>query len=170
MNNEIKEEIVKTKRKSIFTWPFRLVVRLFKKIFEKFMNSKLGIKLKELSNYIYEKIQESIRFELVIVFAICFVLSTIFYSFSGRMLSKNETVSTLAYDIDSIKSRASNLAERINELKIEELEEVEVSEDELNEEVEISSNTEDNSNVEVSNNEEIKKSRLNEEIISLMKF
>ena len=151
------------KKKSIFTWPFRLVIRLFKRIFEKFMNSSLGIKLKEISNYTYEKIQESIRFELVIVFAICFILSTVFYSFAGRMLSKNETISTLAYDIDSIKSRASDLAERINEL-----EEGEASEDELNEDVEISPNTENNPNTEVSNNEEIEESSLNEEIISLM--
>lgn len=163
-NNENKEELMEIKKKkSIFTWPFRLVIRLFKRIFEKFMNSSLGIKLKEISNYTYEKIQESIRFELVIVFAICFILSTVFYSFAGRMLSKNETISTLAYDIDSIKSRASDLAERINEL-----EEGEASEDELNEDVEISPNTENNPNTEVSNNEEIEESSLNEEIISLM--
>lgn len=163
-NNEVKEKVIEPKkRKSIFTWPFRLVIKILKRIFKKFMNSALGIKLMELSNYIYERIQKSIRFELVIVFAICFALSVLFYSFSGRMLSKNQTVSNLAYDIDSIKSRASTLAERINGL-----EEEEVSEDELNEELENNLNTEASSNEQVSNNEENEKSKVNEEIISLM--
>lgn len=114
--NEINKEdiIIPKKRKSIFTWPFRLLYKIFIKIVYKFMNSPLGERLKEILNYTYKKIQESVRFELVIVFTICFLLSTIFYSFANRILAKNETVSNLAYDIDSIKVRASNLAETIN--------------------------------------------------------
>lgn len=157
-SNEINEEIVQPKkRKSIFTLPFRLVAKILIKLFNKFINSKLGIKLKELLSYIYERIQKSIRFELVIAFAICFILSTMFYGFSGRLLSKNETISNLAYDIDSIKYRASNLAQSINNL-----EKLEVYENESEMQTESSSETEH------STEGEIYKTRVKEEITSLM--
>lgn len=117
INEAAEESIIKLKkRKSIFTWPLRIIVRMLIKLFNKFMQSRLGVKLKELSNYVYDKIQESIRFELVIVIGICFIFSTIFYSFSGRILSQDKTISNLAYDIGSIKNRASNLAQSINNL------------------------------------------------------
>lgn len=98
------------KRKSIFTWPFRLFLGIVKKFF----NSPLGGRARNLILLIYSKIEESIRFELVVVFGICFLLSSVFYSFANRMLAKDETISNIEYNIEEIRQNAIYLSQRLN--------------------------------------------------------
>jgi len=96
--------------KSIFSWPFNL----FLKISRKFFYSSFGVRLKNIILLIYSKIEESIRFELVVVFGICFLTSSIFYSFANRMLAKNETISNIEYNIEEIRQNALYLSQRLN--------------------------------------------------------
>ncbi|MGG7143011.1 sensor histidine kinase [Clostridium nigeriense] len=84
------------------------------KIFYKFYNSKLGIKSREILEYVYRRIEKSIRFELMVVFAICFVASFLFYGFANNMLSRDKTITNIEYDYGEIQQRASDLSNRLS--------------------------------------------------------
>lgn len=59
------------------------------------------------------KIEKSIRFELMMVIGICFLLAFVFYSFTNNHLKKEYTEPQITYDYDSIERAASDLARRI---------------------------------------------------------
>lgn len=69
--------------------------------------------IEELVGYIKEKIEKSIRFELMMVIGICFLISFIFYSFTNNILKQEYTESKITYDYDSIERSASDLAKEI---------------------------------------------------------
>lgn len=83
-------------------------------IFYKFNNSRLGIKIRELMEWVFRRIEKSIRFELVVVFAICFVAAFLFYSFANNMLAENRTITRLEYDSGEIKSKAYSIAKKLS--------------------------------------------------------
>lgn len=59
------------------------------------------------------KIEKSIRFELMMVIGMCFLLAFVFYSFTNNHLKKEYTEPQITYDYDSIERAASDLARRI---------------------------------------------------------
>jgi len=69
--------------------------------------------IEDLVSYIKEKIEKSIRFELMMVIGICFLISFIFYSFTNNILKREYTESKITYDYDSIERSASDLANQI---------------------------------------------------------
>ena len=69
--------------------------------------------IEDLVSYIKEKIEKSIRFELMMVIGICFLISFIFYSFTNNILKQEYTESKITYDYDSIERSASDLAKQI---------------------------------------------------------
>lgn len=79
---------------------------LLKKLFYKFYNSKLGVKIRKLFDWLHERIEKSIRFEIIVVFLICFVISFFFYGFAKGILSREVTTSNLEYDVESIAQNA----------------------------------------------------------------
>ena len=94
------------------------IIKRFKnlglKIFYKFYNSKLGIKIKKILEWLFINIEKSIRFELMVVFGICFVAAFLFYGFSNKMLSENKTITRIEYNSEEIKSRADYIAKELS--------------------------------------------------------
>lgn len=93
---------------------FKRLKRFTINIFYKLYNSKLGIKFRDLLEWIYKRIEKSIRFELVVVFGICFVASFFFYGFANNMLSRNITVDKLEYDYGEIQDRVNYIAKSLS--------------------------------------------------------
>ena len=88
---------------------------LLKRIFYKLYNSKLGIKVRNLADWLHERIEKSIRFEIIVVFLICFVSSFFFYGFAKGILSREVTTSNLEYDVESIKENVIYLRNDLTE-------------------------------------------------------
>ena len=86
---------------------------LLKRIFYKFYNSKLGVKFRSLADWLHERIEKSIRFEIIVVFLICFVISFFFYGFAKNILSREVTTSNLEYDVESVRSNANILRQEL---------------------------------------------------------
>ena len=86
---------------------------LFKRIFYKLYNSRIGLNIKALLEWLHERIEKSIRFEIIIVFLICFVISFFFYGFARNILSREVTTSYLEYDTGTIKSNAISLRSKL---------------------------------------------------------
>lgn len=76
-------------------------------------DSKILQRIEELVSNIKKKIEKSIRFELMMVIGICFLMSFIFYSFTNNFLKKEYIESKITYDYDSIERAASDLAKQI---------------------------------------------------------
>ncbi|MPM24261.1 Sensor histidine kinase RcsC [bioreactor metagenome] len=104
-----KEKLEKDSTKSIGS-SGNFIVR----IISKFYNSKIGMRIREVFEWIYKRIEKSIRFELMVVFGICFFLSFMFYGFANNMLSQNKTITNLEYNIGEIQSEANNIAKRLS--------------------------------------------------------
>ncbi|WP_411170010.1 ATP-binding protein [Clostridium sp. MB05] len=105
-----KKEKVKKERVGLIRGIRNLIV----KIFYKFYNSRIRIKIKELLEWIYRRIEKSIRFELMVVFAICFISSFMFYGFANNMLSKNKTITRLEYDIGEVQAEANSIVRELS--------------------------------------------------------
>ena len=82
-----KEEKVKKERVGLIKGIRNLILKIFYKLY----NSRLGVKIREILEWIYRRIEKSIRFELMLVFAICFLAAFMFYGFANNVLSKNKT-------------------------------------------------------------------------------
>ena len=80
------------------------VIRLIKRIYK----LRLFNPIRKYVNKIKTKVEKSIRFELMIVIAICFGISAIFYAFSSDMLKNYKEVSDLKYNYDIIENNANN--------------------------------------------------------------
>ena len=105
-----KKEIVKKEKSGMF----KRLRNFFFRLIYKFYNSKLGVKLRELLEWLYRRIEKSIRFELMVVFAICFVASYLFYGFANNMLAKNRTITRIEYDSGQIQSNAYSIAKNLS--------------------------------------------------------
>lgn len=79
----------------------------------KLSNLKALQRIEALVSVVKKKIEKSIRFELMMVIGVCFVLSFIFYSFTNNILKREYTEPKITYDYDSIERKASNLAKQI---------------------------------------------------------
>ena len=80
-------------------------------------NSKTIQHIEELASIIKKKIEKSIRFELMMVVGICFLIAFIFYSFTNSFLKKEYNEPKITYDYDSIERSASDLANQIESEK-----------------------------------------------------
>ena len=85
----------------------------YKNVNNNISDSKTVQLIEDLVNNIKKKIEKSIRFELMMVIGICFLLSFIFYNFTNNFLKKEYTESKITYDYDSIERAASDLAKQI---------------------------------------------------------
>lgn len=94
------------------------IIERFKKyissICYKFYNSKLGSKVRKILEWVLRKVEKSIRFELMIVIAGCFIVAFLFYGFANRILAENRTVTTIEYDLDGIQLKANNIATKLS--------------------------------------------------------
>ena len=82
-------------------------VKLFaRRFWIKFSKSKIGNKINEFIYWLMKRIEKSIRFELMVVFAVCFAISVIFYGISNNILSRDYTSSSIKYDYETIKDKA----------------------------------------------------------------
>ena len=75
--------------------------------------SKIIDYIELLISIIKKKIEKSIRFELMLVIAICFIISFFFYSFTNNFLKREYTEPQISYDYDAPERLASSLAEEI---------------------------------------------------------
>ncbi|EKQ58150.1 MAG: histidine kinase,HAMP domain-containing protein,histidine kinase [Clostridium sp. Maddingley MBC34-26] len=76
-------------------------------------NSKMLQYIEKVVNITKERIEKSIRFELMMVIGICFLISFIFYSFTNSFLKREYNEPKITYDYDSIERTASELAKQI---------------------------------------------------------
>ena len=60
-----------------------------------------------------DKIERSIRFELMVVIAICFAISFVFYGFMNNAMRQENRVANIQYNYDEIKHSAENYVNRI---------------------------------------------------------
>ena len=74
-------------------------------------------RIEQLVSITKKKIKKSIRFELMMVIGICFLISFIFYNFTNNLLKREYTEPKITYDYDSIERDASNLAKQIESEK-----------------------------------------------------
>ncbi len=89
------------------------IKNLFKRMFYKIYNSKIGLKVRGVFDWILRNIEKSIRFELMVVFAICFATAFLFYGFSNKMLAKNRVSTRIEYDLGEIQSKANSIAREL---------------------------------------------------------
>ena len=104
-----KKEKIKKEKVGIFKRLKKLLIRIFYKSY----NSRLGLKIREVLDWILKNIEKSIRFELMVVFTICFVASFLFYGFANNMLAKNRTVTRIEYASEEIQSKANYIAREL---------------------------------------------------------
>lgn len=107
-----KEKKEKVKKEKVGF--FKRIKKLILRIFYKFYNSKLGIKFRELLEWVYRRIEKSIRFELMLVFGICFVASFFFYGFANNLLARDKTITKLEYDYGAIQDNANYIAKSLS--------------------------------------------------------
>ncbi|WP_243176791.1 sensor histidine kinase [Clostridium gasigenes] len=90
-------------------------VKLFaRRFWIKFSKSRIGNKINEFIYWLMKRIEKSIRFELMVVFAVCFAISVIFYGISNNILSRDYTSSSIKYDYETIKDKALRLVNEIS--------------------------------------------------------
>lgn len=87
-------------------------VNLSKKI-----SSPILMFIEDLVSYVKEKIEKSIRFELMMVIGICFLIAFIFYSFTNNVLKREYNEPQIKYDYESIERVAGDLANQIESEK-----------------------------------------------------
>ena len=80
--------------------------------------SKIIDYIELLISIIKKKIEKSIRFELMLVIAICFIISFFFYSFTNNFLKREYTEPQISYDYDAVERLASDLANEIESQNI----------------------------------------------------
>lgn len=84
-----------------------------KAFIDRIMSLKISRNFNEVLVNTRVKIEKSIRFELMMVIGMCFLLAFVFYSFTNNHLKKEYTEPQITYDYDSIERAASDLARRI---------------------------------------------------------
>ena len=105
-----KKEKIKKERVGLINGIRNLILKIFYKLY----NSRLGVKIREILEWIYRRIEKSIRFELMLVFAICFLAAFMFYGFANNVLSKNKTITNLEYDTGEVQSQANSIAKELS--------------------------------------------------------
>ncbi|WP_253289458.1 cell wall metabolism sensor histidine kinase WalK [Clostridium sp. MSJ-8] len=85
------------------------------KILKKIYNFKIFNPIRKYIDKLWEKIEKSIRFELMAVIAVCFACSALFYIIANDSFSKREEVADVTYDYESIESEAKDIISEINQ-------------------------------------------------------
>ncbi len=104
-----KKEKIKKERVGLIKRLKKLVVN----IFYKFYNSRFGSIIRRILEWLLKNIEKSIRFELMVVFAICFVAAFLFYGFANNILAQNRTVTKIQYDSEDIQYKANSVAREL---------------------------------------------------------
>lgn len=86
-----------------------LLRRLIKRIYK----NKLFNPVRKYGDILMDKIERSIRFELMVVIAICFAISFVFYGFMNNVMRQENRVANIQYNYDEIKNSAENYVNRI---------------------------------------------------------
>ena len=90
------------------------ITKFFNKIIKKIYKWRIFNPFRKYLDIIRDKIEKSIRFELMVVIAICFFSSFIFYAISNSSLADSYEDATVVYDYDSIKYEARSKVDIIN--------------------------------------------------------
>ena len=61
-----------------------------------------------------KRIEKSIRFEVMVGVAICFVISFIFYAFASDFFIREEKYGNIEYDYESIENSAKNYFKQLS--------------------------------------------------------
>lgn len=86
-----------------------------KSLIDRIFEIKILQPFNKILNTTKARIEKSIRFELMVVVGICFLLSFVFYSFTNDLLKREYTEPKITYDYDSIEREAGNIAREIGE-------------------------------------------------------
>ena len=86
---------------------------ILKRLLKHIYRSKFFNPFRKYGDKIMEKIERSIRFEVMMVVAICFVTSFIFYGFMNKAMIKENRIANIEYNYNDIKSSAEYYAEAI---------------------------------------------------------
>ena len=84
-----------------------------KRKYEDFKKTKIGIMLKELIQKFDTKIKQSIRFELMIMFALCFIIATISYGILNDMFKNVHTKAEIRYEYSNMEHNAQDIVNKI---------------------------------------------------------
>lgn len=91
-----------------------------KRWFYKILNSRLFKPFKKLWDIFLNRMKKSIRFELVVVFGVCFIIALIAFGIGNSLFSGKVTESHMEYDqsVNNINYRAEDLVRSINSSKL----------------------------------------------------
>lgn len=91
--------------------------RIYTRLYSKIYNSQLGVLFRNLTSWIFKKIEESIRFELMFVFSLCFIVSFTFYSMIKDNFDKVYTDTRIRYDYGDVRYNAEKIVEKLKNNK-----------------------------------------------------
>ncbi|WP_300385297.1 ATP-binding protein [Clostridium sp.] len=84
-------------------------IKLYRRVYFKFKRSKFGRRIIKILNILYEKIEESLRFELMVVFSVCFLMSFVFYGVANDLTSRERSISRIEYNTEEIITNANSV-------------------------------------------------------------
>lgn len=84
-----------------------------KKFILKIYNMKIFNPIRKISVKLRKRIEKSIRFEVMAVVAICFIISFIFYAFASDFFVREERYGNIEYDYKSIENSAKSCLEEL---------------------------------------------------------
>lgn len=90
------------------------IVLFFTRIISRVYKWRIFNPFRRYLDVLRDKIEKSIRFELMVVIGICFVSSFIFYAISNNSLADSYEEASVVYDYDSIKYHAGMKIDIIN--------------------------------------------------------
>ncbi|MGL4569532.1 MAG: HAMP domain-containing sensor histidine kinase [Clostridium sp.] len=93
--------------------------KLTTRIYNRLSKLKIVEKSKEAFYYVDEKVKKSIRFELVIVFGVCFAISMLSYIIMNDMFRDVKTNAEIRYDYSTIERNAQQIVDNIERDKRE---------------------------------------------------
>lgn len=79
---------------------------LFIRLLQRIYKSKIFNPVRKYGDVLRDKIERSVRFELMVVIAICFASSFIFYGFMNNAMKKENKEAYIQYNYDEIKNNA----------------------------------------------------------------
>lgn len=84
-----------------------------KRIGIKIYKNRLLNPIRKYLDFLKERIEKSIRFEVMVVVGVCFIISSIFYGFLNNLLKGENRVAEIKYDYQSVENESRSYAERI---------------------------------------------------------
>ena len=87
--------------------------RISEKILRGIYNSRLLKPFRKYIDALRKKIEKSIRFELMVVIGVCFVVSFLFYGFLNGIMRQEKTSANITYNYNSIEVKARDFVSNI---------------------------------------------------------